>query len=191
MYNLLSIDLDWLQSGYHLKELNKLFFDKVKYTKKIIFGNHHHIILEDLKQIKNINLYNIDHHHDIVYKDWQVNDIKINRSSHGCWIGNLLEQNRVKKYHWFKNFNSVPVQESYYSEELLLRNSVEFFTFENLYELEFINFDHIFVCKSAEYTYKEFVGTYDVYLDFCKSFFDNITFERKLKIDVPNARMNI
>src|SRR6056300_819658 len=123
MYNLLSIDLDWLKTGNQLKELNKLFFDKVKSVKKIIFGNHHHIILEDLKNLKDIHLYNIDDHHDIASEPWHVNDIKNNISTHGCWVGNLVEQNRIKKYHWIKNFNSVPSRPGFYDEELLLRNN--------------------------------------------------------------------
>ena len=35
MINVLSIDLDWLQSGYHLNDLNKVFFQKVKKANKI------------------------------------------------------------------------------------------------------------------------------------------------------------
>jgi len=189
MYNLLSIDLDWLKTGNQLRSLNKLFFDKVKNTKKIIFGNHHHIILNDLKNVKDINLYNIDDHHDILSESWQVVDIQNNISTHGCWVGNLLQHNRIKKYHWIKNYNSVPSRAGFYDEELLVKNNVNYIVTETLDELQSIEFDHIFICKSIEYTFKEYAGLYDTYLNFCQSFYKDITFERTLYTDMPNARI--
>ena len=48
MYNVLTIDLDWLQSHFHLKKLNELFFDKVRNAKKIVFSKHHHMIVKEL-----------------------------------------------------------------------------------------------------------------------------------------------
>ena len=65
MYNVLTIDLDWLQSHFHLKKLNELFYDKVKNAKKIVFSKHHHMIVKELINQNNIVLHNIDHHHDI------------------------------------------------------------------------------------------------------------------------------
>ena len=74
-YNVLSIDLDWCQSHFHLKQLNRLFYSKIDKAKKIVFGRHHHQIMFDLMNRENIVLHNIDHHHDVQYEDFQIPDI--------------------------------------------------------------------------------------------------------------------
>jgi CRISPR/Cas system-associated endoribonuclease Cas2 len=187
LYNLLSIDLDWIQSSHHVKELNKLFFNKIKYAKKIIFANHHHSILFGLENIEKINLYNIDHHHDICYSSWQKNDIENKIASHGCWVGNLLEEGKIIKYHWFKNFNSDPIKDTDDSEKLILKNKIEFLQDEYLEGLQNINFEHIFVCKSVEYISNDFKQIFEVYKDVCNYFFPEKFYENKFNIDVPNA----
>ena len=64
------------------------------------------MIVKELINHNNIVLHNIDHHHDICYKDWQVSDIKRGRVTHACWVGNLLFERRLSKYYWYKNDNS-------------------------------------------------------------------------------------
>ena len=43
------------------------------------------MIVKELINHNNIVLHNIDHHHDICYKDWQIPDIK-----KGCSYSRLL-----------------------------------------------------------------------------------------------------
>ena len=95
-YNVLSIDLDWCQSHFHLKQLNRLFYSKIDKAKKIVFGRHHHQIMFDLMNRENIVLHNIDHHHDVQYEDFQIPDIVDNGiSTHGCWVGNLIHLGKI------------------------------------------------------------------------------------------------
>ena len=37
-YNVLSIDIDWCQSHFHLNKLNRLFYDKIDKAKKIVLA---------------------------------------------------------------------------------------------------------------------------------------------------------
>ena len=57
---ILSIDVDWIQSGLHVEQLNKVFFNAVKDVKKIVFADHHHLITTELQDYNDIILHNID-----------------------------------------------------------------------------------------------------------------------------------
>ena len=75
-FNVLSIDIDWCQSHFHIEQMNKVFYENMCTAKRIVFSHHHHQIVPEIIHEDNIVLHNIDHHHDIQYDDWQVNDIE-------------------------------------------------------------------------------------------------------------------
>lgn len=52
-------------------------------------------------------IVNIDHHHDIVYTDFQMTEIQ-KYSYPGCadWVGYLFYNNFISKYYWIANENS-------------------------------------------------------------------------------------
>lgn len=182
---ILSIDVDWVQSGLHVDQLNKVFFTKVNEVSEIVFGDHHHLITENIKS-DNVILHNIDHHHDIVYKDDQVENIKNNIIKSPHWIGNLIHQKKIKEYHWYKNINSQFIRDGYFGEKLLLENDVEFKYYENLDNLINQKFDLLFVCKSPFYTPGEFQILHNTYLEYCRISHSDKVKEIERRINVHN-----
>ncbi len=69
--NVLSIDVDWGISNLHQSLLTRFFYNKSSKVNNIVFANYHHSILEVLPVDTDINLYNVDHHHDVCYQEWQ------------------------------------------------------------------------------------------------------------------------
>ena len=153
---ILSIDVDWLLPGsrYHLKELNNLFFTKCETAKEIAFGRYHHQILQcpQLLQSNNIILHNIDHHHDLVYEPWQEKGIREGVASHGAWIGNLIYDNKIAEYWWYKNSDSDVIRpESFLAGSMMMRQPpVNFMIEETLEHAWRLDYDLIFVSLSQE-----------------------------------------
>ncbi len=167
MINVLSIDLDWLQSGYHLNDLNKVFFQKVKKANKIIFSEHHHLIYNVISNENEISLCNIDHHHDILYRDYHWENIStknIVTASH--WIGNLIFKKKILELNWYNNFNSQYIRDNYFGEKLILNNNVKFNIYQNLNNVKDF-YDIIFICKSHSFLMPEFYNVFNIYLDYC------------------------
>jgi len=192
MYKVLTIDLDWLQSHFHLKKLNELFFDKIKDAKKIVFSKHHHMIIQELINENNIVLHNIDHHHDICYKDWQVSDIKRGRVTHGCWVGNLLFERKLSKYYWYKNGNSTVLDVDNFGGNLMMDIDLPYYVEEELHEAEYVNnYDLIFVCSSPEYMNEQYSIVYDMYKDMCNDLYKAKTKETRLTPDLPDYPLYI
>jgi len=192
MFKVLTIDLDYIKSGIHLREVNELFFDKVKTSKKVVFGKHHHLIIRDLWDKNDIVLHNVDNHHDIYYIDWQRTDIQNNKSSHGCWVGNLLHSRKLKSYTWYKNIDSTPIKPNEYGAELLLSYPVEFnVNDDNLTEASYLEYDYLFVCDSPEYMVESFKTVYNIYRDYCKINHPEKFKEARITPDVANARITL
>tara|TARA_B100000287_G_C20482892_1_gene721865 strand:+ start:45 stop:659 length:615 start_codon:yes stop_codon:yes gene_type:complete len=198
--NVLSIDLDWLQypSRYQLEKLNRLFFTKVGRAKKIVFARNHHSIIMDLINENNITLHNIDHHHDIQYVDWQQADIEQGKVTHGCWVGNLLFEGRLKEYYWYNNLNShllTPLgedgQTKGFSEEILLRRNTHFSIEDDLEKAWLINdYDLVFVCLSPEYLDVQWRCMYETYFHYCDVKHKEKT-EKRTGLDLPNQPITI
>ena len=187
MYKVLSIDLDWLQSHFHLKKLNTLFFEKIKTTEKIVFSKHHHMIIKELFNKDTILLHNIDHHHDICYEDWKVSDIKRGRVTHGCWVSNLLYLRKLNKYYWYKNGDSKVLSVDNFVGDLMMDVDLLYYVEEDLIEAESVDsYDLVFVCSSPEYTNIQYGMVYDMYKDVCKSHYESKTEETHLTPDLPN-----
>jgi len=182
---ILSIDIDWVQSGLHVEQLNKVFFTKVKDVSEIVFSDHHHLICDALKD-ENIILHNIDHHHDIVYKDEHIENIKNNQIKSSHWIGNLIYQKKVKEYHWYKNINSQFIRDGYFGEKLLLDNDITFKYYEKLDNIMNEKFDLLFICKSPFYTPGEFQLLHNTYFDYCKINHNDKVKEIERRINVHN-----
>ena len=186
-YKVLSIDLDWLQSHFHLKKLNTLFFEKIKTTEKIVFSKHHHMIIKEMFNKDTILLHNIDHHHDICYEDWQVSDIKRGRVTHGCWVSNLLYLRKLNKYYWYKNGDSNVLSVDNFVGDLMMDVDLLYYVEEDLTEAESVDsYDLVFVCSSPEYTNIQYSMVYDMYKDVCKSHYESKTEETQLTPDLPN-----
>ena len=194
---ILSIDIDWLLAGsrYHLKELNNLFFSKCETVEQIVFGRYHHQILQCPKVIEsnNIILHNIDHHHDLVYQDWQEQNIRKGIATHGHWIGNLIYDNKIDEYYWYKNINSDVISpgsflvSSMINRQPQVRYSIE----EKLEEAWKLDYDLIFVSLSPETLDKELYCVYDTYIDYCNYKYQEKTMVAKIAPDLPNSFINV
>ncbi len=194
---ILSIDVDWLLPGsrYHLKELNNLFFTKCETAKQIAFGRYHHQILQcpQLLQSNNIILHNIDHHHDLVYEEWQEQGIKAGVATHGAWIGNLIYDNKISEYWWYKNLDSDVIRpESFLASSMITRQPpVQFHIEETLEGAWKLDYDFIFVSLSQETLHQQFYCVYDTYIDYCKYKYQEKTVVAKIHPDLPNTFINV
>ena len=194
---ILSIDVDWLLPGsrYHLKELNNLFFTKCETAKQIAFGRYHHQILQcpQLLQSNNIILHNIDHHHDLVYEQWQEDGIREGVATHGAWIGNLIYDNKIAEYWWYKNLDSEVIRpESFLAASMLSRQPPMHFSIEETLEGAWrLDYDLIFVSLSQETLDKKLYCVYDTYIDYCKYKYEQKTVVARINPDLPNTPIRV
>lgn len=158
---------------------------------EVSFGYDHDNILYLLSNDKNIELVNIDHHHDIMYTEHSGNDdvddmslimsydeeyrrLVENCDIHeGNWVAKLNSENRLKSYTWIGNTNSFSelrkCETAYFSSlipkfKMLKR---EKYNFENY------NFDKIFVCLSPQYVPKEHWFYFKLFLTAYENFTGN------------------
>jgi hypothetical protein len=68
---------------------------------RTVFRNHHHEILPFLPDGQ-LEIHNLDHHHDIAYPGWN-DHLPLHE---GNWIQHLARQGRISSYHWYRNPNS-------------------------------------------------------------------------------------
>tara|TARA_R110000803_G_C11950053_1_gene317592 strand:- start:471 stop:1028 length:558 start_codon:yes stop_codon:yes gene_type:complete len=139
--NFLSIDCDWIQSTQQMVNLNDLIFNRFKSAKRIIFSKNHHAIIKYID--KPINLYNIDHHHDINYhyENQYVNQ--------GNWIQYLNQKNLLEKYFWVHNSDS----EMIHDEITDFTRPLKGFDYNMGLELcDGIEFEDILICESFGFT---------------------------------------
>ena len=192
MYKVLSIDLDWVQSHFHLEKLNTLFFDKINTTERIVFAKHHHAIINELCNKDNILLHNIDHHHDICYQDWQESGMQTGRATHACWVGNLIYSKKLNEYHWYKNGDSEVLDPDHppqiFFTNLMIDTNLPYHIREDLTQAESTDtYDLIFVCSSPEYIKNQYSSVYVVYKHMCETYYRSKTFETQLTPDLPNT----
>ena len=186
MYKVLSIDIDWIQSYHHLEELNKIFFYNVDNAKKILFGKHHHQILTDLVDHNNIVIHNIDNHHDICDQDWQLPKIKDGNGYHGCWVGSLMYENKLREYYWYNNSDSEPLMLDHFGAQLITEKGIKYVVNDKL-NIPSMDYDLIFVCHSPDYIPPAFHSLYESYLDCCAILYGSKSKMTELLTDLPNA----
>ena len=75
-------------------------------TDNIKFITSHEQIIDILsEEIEPFNLVNIDHHHDVNYRDeWKEPIIEVNS---GNWVKRLLDTGNINHYTWVGNHNSI------------------------------------------------------------------------------------
>ena len=181
--NILSIDVDWVISSLHQQSLTKLFYNKVRNVKNIYFANHHNSILNIIPSKENINLFNIDHHHDICYDQEQDYQIKQNFANMGSWIGLLLNNNILSSLNWVRNVESDSIKSPSLSQRYLVASKIPFkvdYTLDHLYNEDY---DTIFVCRSEEYINESYRILYDTLMLSCLELYPQKTAEIKLNPD--------
>ena len=204
-FTVLSIDIDWCQSHFHIKKLNNLFYSKIAHAKKIVFGRHHHQIIPHIIDHNDIILHNLDHHHDIQYEDWQITDIE-GPNPHitcGCWVGALMYFQKIKEYYWYKNLNSHVDLSDWRQEGIWNQNNgrVSFFLEDEIDKAEKIeSYDLIFVSQSPEYIAPgqnnstasfPLLCLYESYFDCCQVVFPSKTSTSSINPNLKNVPITI
>lgn len=135
----------------HYHRLTKWLNQKIKFLNKedIIFIQSHEMI-NNYIQGEDITLYNIDHHHDLGYKE---DNTIINC---GNWALHLLKDKKIDKYIWINNQNSN-------------KNLLEDIKFETQLLKEFnlnsLKPDKIIICLSPEWIPSQFHSLYYLWID--------------------------
>lgn len=95
----------------HYNRLTKYLIKLSNYIDKenIFFIENHAQIINYLKDDDQIDLINIDHHHDIGYFHKDNENDKLNC---GNWVGYLLDNNILSSYTWICNENSIDYKEN-------------------------------------------------------------------------------
>jgi hypothetical protein len=156
--NHLSIDLDWIKTKEQLSFVNNLIYNSLQ-IEQINFSYQHHGLYSLYKSQKDINLYNIDHHHDVYYKE--PKDVV----HEGNWIYHLITKKHIKEYHWIKNIDS-EIQGNFPEE--MKASDYEYHVYDNYNFLEKINFQSISIVLSPEWTFMNLQPLYEAYIDYFK-----------------------
>lgn len=97
-----------------------------------------------LQPEQKVNIYNIDHHHDLGYED---SPCSINCSN---WVNALNQSGHLNTYHWIGNNNSQnPSREQ-------IQNLNNYISSNDIYMLQNIKFDKIFIATSPCWIPKKF-----------------------------------
>lgn len=86
-----------------------VFTRSIELCENVVFGKEHESILYELESCEDeIDLINIDQHHDIAYRKEHIDNIeKYNIVSEGSWIWYLYRKNLISSYKWIKTETSV------------------------------------------------------------------------------------
>mgnify|MGYP003122147765 FL=1 len=199
-FKVLTIDMDWCQSHFHVKKVNQLFYRKIPDAKRIVFGRHHHQIIPEIINEDNIILHNLDDHHDIQYKPWQITDMvgEPPMVTHGCWVGMMMLLKKIKEYYWYINHDSLVDFTDWTHKVVYQHNEGMPFCIEEdvdkAHQIE--SYDLIFVAHSPEYarnysTYAIMSALYQSYMDCCLELYSSKTAVSTLITNLKNTPIKI
>lgn len=174
----------------HLFYLFKLFNRCLHNDVEISFAYDHDNILYHIGDKTDLEIINIDHHHDVLYHAdgiWEEKhpngtpSIKGNKhefyhtkNNHdvdeGCWIAYLRAQDRIKSYTWITSQNAIDNvgdKDMQYFNGLVPNMRI---TTKEEYDILDYDFDHMHLCLSPQYIppvhwhlYTLFLISYETY----------------------------
>lgn len=128
-----------------------------KLTKKDIYiGLNHDEICHFLENDKKVNIYNIDHHHDIGYPKDEQDEKAYESLSVANWVYFLQKEHKLSSYTWIHNQNSVHPKKEEADKIKRYSHSIDIDLLEN------IEFDKIFLCASWEWVPIEYEPLFDI-----------------------------
>lgn len=137
--NILSIDCDWVRSPEQAIELVRLC-KHYQHNENVYFIKEHQTCANYIKS--GDTLYNLDHHHDLGYNEWQSqNNGILGRAN---WIRTLIQKNMLHGYVWIKNYDSHTHEDVFEITKEIQR----FNWFDDTSSLYNKDFDRIVVCES-------------------------------------------
>lgn len=122
-------------------------------AENIMFAEEHDMILELLcsdaeKKDELLEVFNLDHHHDIYYENGKTLVDLYQSANIGNWVYYLGANGKLLRYNWVRNYSSCRFEESMQEFDFIVdQDSI----FENLDVLLEQDFDYIFVCLSKDY----------------------------------------
>jgi|TARA_R110000822_G_scaffold62361_5_gene153826 hypothetical protein len=178
MKSILSVDLDWILEHRQAISVVTLLIEKFKSCDKIIFVKEHHQVLKHLDGTED-TIYNVDHHHDLGYDDFQrYDDIEKNiEFREGDWIQFLLKSKSLKNYVWIHNISSLLADTTLTG----IRELEQYNHTIDLNVCENVNFSKVVICESYEYSNTLSPFMYNILLEICKSI-------HKEKLVIDNAK---
>jgi hypothetical protein len=155
--------------------LYNIFLESLKNPKcEVSFGYDHDSILYHTLNHSEIELVNIDHHHDILYSEYcdddDIDDMNLilsydteyrrvsenKRINEGNWVCKLSSENLIKSYTWIGNKNSF--SELRKCEVVYFKSIVPKFKMvkREEFKIENYNFDKVFVCLSPQFVPQQY-----------------------------------
>ncbi len=146
-------DLNKFQSLYFFL-LEKSKFLKVE---DIFIGMNHDQIYGFLHESScELNIYNIDHHHDMGYPRDENDDRAYEDLSVANWAYYIEKEQKLSSYTWIHNNNSVQ------PSPIVIDKFKNYSHSTDLDVLENIQFDKIFVCASWEWVPPKYEPLFDI-----------------------------
>lgn len=131
---------------YIYEYLTRIIMEVAPQADTYFISNHKSVvdILNKYKN-KNLDLVNIDHHHDIGYeiKDWNKH---ITFPNCGDWVKHLMDKGKVKSYTWVNNDNSSYPEKAGAAKYLTRDMELGEFSLT-----DFPKFDVLIICASFEW----------------------------------------
>lgn len=154
--------LGWMAADLELYKRLTNFIMSFK-KDQIVFIYDHNDIVEEIKDIKEeIELINIDYHHDIGYDDtiWSK-PLDESEYHEGNWVKYLWDTKKLKSYYWIKDYksNDPPDEATKYLTKKSFYNS-----FSDNFE-EFQDSNKIYVCYSPSWIPNYYSYLYDLWQD--------------------------
>ena len=140
-------------------------FKKVP-AKDVHFIKEHHSLIKLVEGMKDIDLINIDHHHDIGY-DRVMPTTKILRPECGNWVKYLADKGVIKSYVWINNENSdMPtggLSKMYLYDEFSIKDF-------NVNGIEKI--DKLIICNSPQWIPPNIQGLFMTWVGLAEEYYD-------------------
>lgn len=155
--------------GMDYEHFNKIFLflsDIIKYIQPedIRISYNHEDIKYLLNDCTNVCIYNIDHHHDLNYKE-EEDFIECPTCSCANWGKYFLEKGIIEKYIWLKNSNSITKKDLYkfpWSNKIESRNLMEIDSLSSYLP----KIDKMFICLSPEWVPKKYHSLFYLMVDY-------------------------
>lgn len=136
-------------------------------AKNVYFIESHETITNFLNE-NSVDLWNIDHHHDIFYEDEEDVTLPLLTCTCGNWVKYLFDRKKVRKYTWIGNDNSIKpddeVEKHYPHEEKRLKET-------NLNKLT-EQVDILFICRSPEWVPEYYFPLFDAWIAICEEYYN-------------------
>ena len=149
--------------------ITSFFINQFKTMKaeNLYFIREHNGIIPIIENETDVDLCNIDHHHDVCYGNFRASS-KIILPNEGNWVKYLKDKGVIANYTWVHNPNSLfpdedEITDTYINEE---------------YELQQINLDNIvgkvdkvIICYSPEWIPSNYDALWDIWMTIANNWF--------------------